>query len=116
MRPRWQTPEAALRDALRSPLRARSTDHARPRTGSAHAAEEAMEAYTQVWAILAQYTDEERGVMLAHAAGLSRRATAKQMRCSEWRVRRIMESCWGPVCDRLVSLGLVSEGASRLPA
>lgn len=111
MSPRWETPDAAIREVRERPfLRARAIDYASPRTGTAESAAEVVHAHTQVWAVLGEYSEEEQAILEGYAFGLSYRAMARKLRCSDWKVRQIHKACWPEVRDRLVSLGLVAEG------
>lgn len=109
---RWSTPDAAIREVYERPIqRARAIDHAAPRTGSPESAAEALHAQTQVLAVLAQYSREERAVLVGWAFGMSYRSMARAMGCSDWRVRQMHKRVWSQVRDRLVSLGLVATSA-----
>lgn len=108
--PRWHTPDAAIRETYERPaLRARAIDYEAPRTGTPESAQAAIEAQTQVLAILAQYTEEERQVVIRYAFGMSYRAIGKAMGFSDWKARQIHRTIWGPVRDRMVDLGLVED-------
>lgn len=105
---RWQTPDAAIRDAvLRSPLRVRGIDYSGPREGSWWAHERAVEAYTVVVAALGHEHVEDQKILVAYALGSSYRQIARAMHRSDWWVRRRHRAAWERVRAMLVGHGLI---------
>jgi len=113
VRPRWRTPDAAIREAvMHSPLRARGIDYARiPGTGDERAA--AIDAHSRVWAVLAQLDRRERAVIIGRALMLSYEEIAAFAEeqgvrgLSRSSAHRLAREVWPRVRDRLVELGLV---------
>lgn len=108
-RPRWETPDAALREALMySPLRGRGIDYARVPTTDDGAAV-ALDAVSRVLAVLGRFSEREQQVLIGYAMFLSYRQMAKTMGISDRTVRRLHAPAWEAFRDRLIDLGLIQQ-------
>lgn len=115
VRPRWRTPDAAIREAIEhSPLRARGIDYARI-PGPSEESAIAREAISQVYAILGALDEREEIVIVGRAFRLSYEQIAKAAEeagiehLSASTAHRIGRQVWPRVRDRLVELGLVER-------
>lgn len=116
VRPRWRTPDAAIREAvLCSPLRGRGIDYARvPTTGDGTAV--ARDAISRVLAAVGRFDMRTQQVLIGWALGLSYRQIARLAAAAELEgmsattCRRLHKEAWPKVRDRLVELGLVEGG------
>lgn len=105
--PRWQTPDAAIREAVMlSPLRGRGIDYARVPTTS-EAIQGVHHDHSQVLAAFGKFEEREQQVLVGWALGLSYRRMAALMQLSDRTVRRLHRPAWERMRKRLQELDLI---------